>query len=80
VEAVSGCCFLVRRSVLDEVGFLDEDFFMYAEETDLCYRAWQAGFEVHYAPVGEIVPLHGASSRLDSRRTFLESSTMCLTR
>jgi GT2 family glycosyltransferase len=72
VEAVSGCCFLVRRSVLDTVGFLDEDFFMYAEETDLCYRAWQAGFEVHYAPVGEIVHLHGASSRLASRRNFLE--------
>ena len=72
VDAVSGCCFLVRRSVLDSVGVLDEDFFMYAEETDLCYRAWQAGFEVHYAPVGEIVHLHGASSRLASRRNFLE--------
>ena len=72
VDAVSGCCFLVRRSVLDSVGVLDEDFFMYAEETDLCYRAWQAGFKVHYAPVGEIVHLHGASSRLASRRNFLE--------
>jgi len=72
VEAVSGCCFLVRRSVLDGVGVLDESFFMYAEETDFCYRAWQAGFEVHYAPVGEIVHLHGASSRLASRRNFLE--------
>jgi hypothetical protein len=72
VDAVSGCCFLVRRSVLDTVGVLDEDFFMYAEETDLCYRAWQAGFEVHYAPVGEIVHLRGASSRLASRRNFLE--------
>jgi hypothetical protein len=72
VDAVSGCCFLVRRSVLDAVGMLDESFFMYAEETDLCYRAWQAGFEVHYAPVGEIVHLGGGSSRLASLRNFLE--------
>jgi GT2 family glycosyltransferase len=72
VEVVSGCCFLVRRSVLDTVGVLDEDFFMYAEETDLCYRARQAGFEVHYAPVGEIVHLGAGSSRLASRRNFLE--------
>ena len=72
VDAVSGCCFLVRRSVLDAVGVLDEAFFMYAEETDLCYRAWRAGFEVHYAPVGEIVHFGGGSSRLASRRNFLE--------
>jgi GT2 family glycosyltransferase len=72
VDAVSGCCFLVRRSVLDAVGLLDESFFMYAEETDLCYRAWQAGFEVHYAPVGEIIHFGGGSSRLASRKNFLE--------
>ena len=72
VDAVSGCCFLVRRSVLDAVGGLDEAFFMYAEETDLCFRAWRAGFEVHYAPVGEIVHFGGGSSRLASRRNFLE--------
>lgn len=72
VEAVSGCCFLMRRALLDAVGVLDETFFMYAEEVDLCYRAWQAGFEVHYAPVGEIVHLGGGASRLASQRNFLE--------
>jgi GT2 family glycosyltransferase len=72
VEAVSGCCFLIRRALLDEVGVLDENFFMYAEEVDLCYRAWQAGYEVHYAPVGEIVHLGGGASRLASQRNFLE--------
>jgi GT2 family glycosyltransferase len=69
---VSGCCFLVRRSVLESIGVLDERFFMYAEETDLCYRARQAGFEVHYAPVAEIVHLGGASSRQAKLRNFLE--------
>ena len=72
VDAVSGCCFLMRRDMLDRIGLLDEDFFMYAEETDLCWRAWRAGYEVHYAPVGEIVHLGGGSSRLARRRNFLE--------
>ena len=72
VAAVSGCCFLMRRSVLETMGVLDEDFFMYAEGADLCYRAWQTGFEVHDAPVGEIAHLRGASSRLASRRNSLE--------
>lgn len=72
VDAVSGCCFLMRRELLERVGLLDEAFFMYAEETDLCWRARQAGYEVHYAPVGEIVHLGGGSSRLARRRNFLE--------
>lgn len=72
VDAVSGCCFLMRRDLLERIGLLDESFFMYAEETDLCWRAWRAGYEVHYAPVGEIVHLGGGSSRLARRRNFLE--------
>ena len=72
VDAVSGCAFLVRREVIEQVGVLDEGFFMYAEETDFCFRARAAGWSVHYAPVGEIVHLGGGSSRLQSRRMFLE--------
>ena len=72
VDVVSGCCFLVRKEVLDRVGLLDEGYFMYAEETDLCRRAHEAGFEVHYAPVGEIVHFGGGSSRLAKRRNLLE--------
>ena len=72
VDVVSGCCFLVRKAVINEVGALDEVYFMYAEETDLCYRASKAGWEVHYAPVGTIVHLGGGSSRLARKRNFLE--------
>lgn len=72
VDVVSGCAFLVRRELLDRIGGFDESFFMYAEETDFCYRAWQEGFEVHYAPVGDIVHTGGGSSRLARRANFLE--------
>jgi GT2 family glycosyltransferase len=62
VEWVSGACLLVRRSVLERIGGLDETFFHYGEDVDLCARIWQAGWEVKYVPT--VVALHdgGASA------------------
>jgi GT2 family glycosyltransferase len=72
VEAVSGCCFLVRREVIERVGVLDEGFFMYAEETDFCLRARRAGFAVHYSAAGPIVHFGGESAKLASRRMVVQ--------
>lgn len=62
VEWVSGACFLVRRSALEEVGGLDEGFFHYSEDMDLCARMRKAGYEIRYVP--EAVAEHdgGASA------------------
>jgi GT2 family glycosyltransferase len=62
VDVVAGCFLLVRREVIDQVGMLDESYFMYAEETDWCYRFQKAGWKVLYTPMAEIVHLGGASS------------------
>lgn len=62
VEWVSGACFLVRRTVLDELGGLDESFFHYSEDIDLCARVWQAGYEVRYVPDAVAVHEGGASA------------------
>lgn len=59
---VTGAFFLTRRKTVDEVGFLDEDYFMYVEELDFCFRAKRAGWEVWYLPAWSIVHLGGASS------------------
>ncbi|OGM15562.1 hypothetical protein A2V56_03475 [Candidatus Woesebacteria bacterium RBG_19FT_COMBO_42_9] len=59
---VTGAFYLLRRPVLDEVGLLDEDYFMYTEEVDLCFRAKQKGWEVWYLPKWAIVHFGGASS------------------
>ncbi len=60
-EFVMGACMLVRRSAIDQVGLLDEDFFLFSEETDWCYRFRQAGWQVLFFPGAECVHVGGAS-------------------
>ncbi len=48
--AATGACMYIRREVLDPVGLFDEDYGMGYEDVDYCLRAWQAGYEVVYAP------------------------------
>jgi GT2 family glycosyltransferase len=61
VEVVMGACMLVRRAAIEEVGALDEDFFLFSEETDWCYRFRQAGWEVVFFPGAECVHVGGAA-------------------
>lgn len=49
-DYVSGCAILLRKEVLNKVGLLDEDYFMYYEETDLCARIRRAGYKIWYTP------------------------------
>ena len=53
---------MVRASVFDRIGLLDENYFMYFEETDFCLRAARSGIECWYLPEGRIVHLVGQSS------------------
>ncbi len=62
VDVVSGCFMLVRREAIDQVGKLDESYFIYCEETDWCYRFGRAGWKVLYMPDAEIIHLGGSSS------------------
>lgn len=66
VDAISGSFFLTRKSVLDKVGFFDEDYFMYGEDIDLCFRIKKAGFKVMYIPEVFITHYKGVSSGLKS--------------
>jgi len=61
VDWLFGACLLVRRDAADEVGHFDEDFFMFSEETDWCYRFHQAGWNVFFFPGAEAVHVGGAS-------------------
>lgn len=63
VDVVTGCFMLVRREAVEQIGLLDERFFMYGEETDWCYRFKQAGWKVVFTPAAEIIHLGGESSK-----------------
>lgn len=62
VDWVDGAALLARRAAVDQVGPLDEDFFMYSEELDWCRRFRQAGWRVVYLPTAQIVHHRGKSS------------------
>jgi N-acetylglucosaminyl-diphospho-decaprenol L-rhamnosyltransferase len=72
VEVIKGACLMLRRSALDEVGLLDETYFMYTEEVDLCYRLAQAGWELWYVPAAQIVHSGEGSSRQAADAMYLE--------
>jgi N-acetylglucosaminyl-diphospho-decaprenol L-rhamnosyltransferase len=71
VDWISGACMVVRRDTLRDVGPLDERFFMYFEDADLCRRARAAGWLVYYLPHIEIVHQTGASSRSKPKAIWL---------
>lgn len=67
IEVVSGAYCMLRRKVLDEVGLLDEDFFMYGEDIDLSYRVLKGGYHNYYLPV-DILHYKGESTQKSSFR------------
>lgn len=71
VDWVSGACLMVRRSLFDEIGLLDEGYFMYIEDVDLCQRAHRAGYQVVYLPQTSVIHHIGRSSRTLPSRSIL---------
>jgi GT2 family glycosyltransferase len=72
-DVLSGAFMLMRKSVLDEIGLLDEQFFMYGEDIDLSYRIQLAGYKNYYFPETTIIHYKGESTKkgsLNYVRTF----------
>ncbi|RYD58238.1 MAG: glycosyltransferase [Sphingobacteriales bacterium] len=64
VEGLSGCCMMVRSALLPQIGgAFDEDYFMYCEDVDLCYRIQQAGYENIYYPEATLIHYKGESTK-----------------
>jgi N-acetylglucosaminyl-diphospho-decaprenol L-rhamnosyltransferase len=59
---VKGAAMMLRKEMLDQIGLLDEGFFMFSEEIDLCYRAKQAGWKVLYVPEARVIHLEAGST------------------
>ncbi len=78
VDAVAGCFMLVRSQAIRQIGPLAEDYFMYSEDTDWCWRFARAGWDVLYTPKAQLIHVRAASSskceaamRLQERRSLL---------
>lgn len=65
---LSGASLMIRRSVLDDIGLLDDGYFMYYEDTDFCRTARQAGWSCWYVPESRVVHLVSQSSGIESAR------------
>ncbi|MGF1491800.1 MAG: glycosyltransferase family 2 protein [Microcoleaceae cyanobacterium] len=66
---VPGACMIIRRAVFEEIGLLDEGYFMYFEDGDFCLRAKRAGWDCWYVPESRVVHLVGQSSGVtDTKR------------
>jgi len=63
VDVITGCFMLIRQKAIQQVGTMDEQFFMYGEETDWCYRFKEAGWKILFTPCAEIIHLGGQSAQ-----------------
>jgi len=72
VAGVAGSCLLVRRAVIEQIGYLDERFFAYQEDADFCFQARQAGWLVYYVPTAQITHYGGqGGSRAQPMRSIV---------
>lgn len=68
---VSGGFMMIKKRVIEKIGYLDEKFFMYLEDIDFCHRAKKAGFLAYYFPEAKVIHNHMASSRKDMSRPLI---------
>jgi GT2 family glycosyltransferase len=73
VAAVSGSCMLIRKEVVEQIGYLDEQFYAYQEDSDYCARVRKAGWKVIYMPEAQIIHYGGqGGSRVEPYRSIVE--------
>jgi GT2 family glycosyltransferase len=71
IEVLSGAFMFIRKKILDRIGWLDEDFFMYGEDIDLSYRITKEGADIYYLPTTSIIHYKGESTRKSSLNYIL---------
>src|ERR1700685_3282606 len=69
VEAISVACIMIRRELFKSIGGFSSEYFMYAEDMDLCYKAFKAGHRNYFLPTASVIH-HGDSSVRKARNNF----------
>lgn len=75
IDSAVGAFMFMRKSVLEKVGYFDEDYFLYGEDIDLCFRVKEAGFKVMYLPEIKIIHVKGVSSGIKKHSQGLSNAT-----
>jgi len=76
VERMTGCSLMIRRSVMDAVGRLDDRFFMYFEETDICMRVKKIGYKIVFYPDAAIIHYGGQSALQEKKEHIVNTTAM----
>lgn len=66
-----GAFMFIKRKLIEEIGYLDEKFFIYCEDTDYCYRAIKAGWDIYYFPKIKVKHMHGGTTNQFPIRALL---------
>lgn len=72
VDVIQGACLMLRREALEQVGLMDEDYFIYSEEVDLCHRLRQSDWGIKWVPGAKVVHYEGRSTRIIPDRMFIQ--------
>lgn len=72
VAVIKGACLLLRREALSQVGLLDERYFIYSEEMDLCHRLALSGWRLYWVPEARVMHLGGGSTRQLAAEMYLQ--------
>lgn len=80
VDYVTGAAVLLRRAALDQIGLMPEDYFMYFEETDMCWRLKKAGWKMRVIPTDPVMHVYGGSfkSKYDKKRLTLFQESLAI--
>lgn len=81
VDIIQGDCLMLRKSALDQVGLLDESFFIYSEDVDLCYRLQRASWGLYWVPKARVIHYGGQSTGQVAAEMFMQlyqSKLMCM--
>ena len=74
VEMMTGCSLLIRAEIYKRLGGLDSNYFMYFEETDICFRAIQRGYRIVFVPCASIIHYGGESSLSQDSQTVIDKN------
>ena len=72
VEAVMGASLIVKGDLLQKLNGLDDSYYIYSEEVDLCHRIRKAGFEIYWVPISEVTHFGGQSTKQVANKMFLQ--------